>query len=182
MNVKTLAKRVFYLPAYVGKIAKHMWFSYLGMNVSFKARLGKIEVNGKYSSIFIDEYTFVGKVYFQTATKIEIGRFCVMNDGVKLISQSHNINSKQWELEDNAIVIEDYCWIATDAIILGGTRLGKGSVVGAGAVVKGVYKERTVLIGNPAIPKKIRDENLWNYNPVMGDPVCSAFMNKGGIK
>ncbi len=48
------------------------------------------------------------------------------------------------------IVVEDNAWIGTAAIILDGVRVGKGAVVGAGAVVTEDVPPHTVVAGVPA--------------------------------
>jgi acetyltransferase-like isoleucine patch superfamily enzyme len=48
------------------------------------------------------------------------------------------------------IVVEDDCYIGENALLLPGTRIGRGSVVAAGAVVKGRFPENSVIAGNPA--------------------------------
>lgn len=48
------------------------------------------------------------------------------------------------------IVIADDVWIGTRAIILGGSRLGPGSIIGAGAVVDFEVPPWAVVAGNPA--------------------------------
>ena len=53
------------------------------------------------------------------------------------------------------VKIEDDCWIGAGAIILNGITIGKGSVVGAGAVVTKDIEPYTIVGGNPA--RKIRD-------------------------
>ena len=42
------------------------------------------------------------------------------------------------------------CFIGCNAIILKGTELGNGCVVGAGAVVAGEFEPNSVIVGNPA--------------------------------
>ena len=42
------------------------------------------------------------------------------------------------------------CFIGCNAIILKGTELGDGCVVGAGAVVSGKFEPDSVIVGNPA--------------------------------
>lgn len=48
------------------------------------------------------------------------------------------------------ILIGKNCMIAGGSIILGGTILGDYCIVGAGAVVKGKYPDKSTIIGNPA--------------------------------
>jgi acetyltransferase-like isoleucine patch superfamily enzyme len=49
------------------------------------------------------------------------------------------------------------CWLGTKAVILRATRIGPGSVVGAGAVVRGDFPARSVIVGNPARVARHRD-------------------------
>jgi acetyltransferase-like isoleucine patch superfamily enzyme len=42
------------------------------------------------------------------------------------------------------------CFIGCNAIILKGTKIGDGCVVGAGAVVSGTFEPKSVIAGNPA--------------------------------
>ena len=48
------------------------------------------------------------------------------------------------------IKIGKNCFIGCNAIILKGTELGDGCVVGAGAVVSGQFEPDSVIVGNPA--------------------------------
>lgn len=48
------------------------------------------------------------------------------------------------------IVIGKNCFIGCNSIILKGTELGDGCVVGAGAVVSGKFETNKVIAGNPA--------------------------------
>ena len=49
-----------------------------------------------------------------------------------------------------SIIIEDDCFIGYSSIILMGVKIGKGSIVGAGAVVMKEVPAGSVVIGNPA--------------------------------
>jgi carbonic anhydrase/acetyltransferase-like protein (isoleucine patch superfamily) len=48
------------------------------------------------------------------------------------------------------ITIEEDCWIGAKATILDGVTIGRGSVVGAGAVVTGSLPALSISVGNPA--------------------------------
>jgi carbonic anhydrase/acetyltransferase-like protein (isoleucine patch superfamily) len=48
------------------------------------------------------------------------------------------------------IVIEDCVWIGANCVVLPGTRIGRGSIVGAGSVVRGVIPPGVLAAGNPA--------------------------------
>lgn len=48
------------------------------------------------------------------------------------------------------VKIGEYTFIGTSCIVLPGTSIGKGSIVGAGSVVKGEFPDYAVIVGNPA--------------------------------
>jgi len=48
------------------------------------------------------------------------------------------------------IQIADNCWLGARVTVLDGTKIGSGSVVAAGAVVKGDFPERSLIGGVPA--------------------------------
>lgn len=53
------------------------------------------------------------------------------------------------EPEDAPIAIGSGVWIGARAVILGGTRIGRDAIVGAGAVVKGHVPPGATATGNP---------------------------------
>jgi maltose O-acetyltransferase len=55
-------------------------------------------------------------------------------------------------------VVEDGVWIGDRAIILPGRRVGRGAIVGAGAVVTHDVQPREIVGGNPARPIGRREE------------------------
>ncbi len=59
-------------------------------------------------------------------------------------------NKEEIEIPSKEIHIGANCFIGCNTIILKGTSLGDGCVVGAGAVVSGVFPENSVIVGNPA--------------------------------
>lgn len=47
------------------------------------------------------------------------------------------------------IVIEDDCWIGANSVILDGAHIGRGSIIGAGSVVRGRLEPYGIYGGNP---------------------------------
>ena len=56
---------------------------------------------------------------------------------------------------DKDVVIEQDCWIGTRAIILKGVRIGRGSVIGAGALVTKDVPPYSIYVGQPLAHKII---------------------------
>ncbi|MGL4671159.1 DapH/DapD/GlmU-related protein [Cetobacterium sp.] len=42
-------------------------------------------------------------------------------------------------------------WIGSDVFILPGTKIGDNSIVGAGAVVSGIFPKNVIIMGNPGV-------------------------------
>lgn len=55
-----------------------------------------------------------------------------------------------------AIIIEENCWLGAKVTVLAGVTIGKGSIIGAGAVVTKNIPEYSIAVGNPAIILKKR--------------------------
>ena len=53
-------------------------------------------------------------------------------------------------------LIEDDCWIGANAVILGGVHIGKGAIIGAGAVVTKDIPSMAIAVGVPAKVLKYR--------------------------
>ncbi len=58
------------------------------------------------------------------------------------------------------VVIGDNVWIGLRASILAGARIGRGSVVGAGAVTSGQFGDHQIIAGCPA--KVLRERVCWS--------------------
>jgi len=65
--------------------------------------------------------------------EVRIGSHVCINDGVVILTASHDVNDPHWRAVTKPVVIDDYAWIATGATILPGVRIGRGAVVGASA-------------------------------------------------
>ena len=82
--------------------------------------------------------TIGNNVSIQTAdidlrSPVKIGNNVIIGKDVKILTASHNIDSTEWEFKSYGLEIEDYVWIATNAIIMPSCRrLSYGSVVGGG--------------------------------------------------
>ena len=136
-----------------------------GAVISETAEIGEVNINGNKKNLSVEDFSFIGRAELALHDKITIGRKVCINDGVIILSASHNLSDPTWPHKKAPIVIEDYVWIATNAIILPGVTIGEGAVVGAGAVVSRSVKPYAIVAGNPAKPiNKSRVKSL-NYNP-----------------
>lgn len=80
----------------------------------------------------------------------------------------HVINSDNFEYYSRPVIIKDYVWIGTRAMIMPGVVIEKGAIVMPGAIVTKNVRENIVVGGIPAREIGIRKSNLnyeLNYNP-----------------
>lgn len=124
------------------------------------------EIQGRLEKLSIGAHTFVGRVQIAVHDMVAIGTRVCINDGAMLLSASHDVRSEDWAQKTGPIVVKDYAWIATRAIILPGVEIGRGAVVGAGAVVSKNVPDYAVASGNPAVIREnVRARNL-EYDPI----------------
>jgi len=136
-----------------------------GVKIGEGTILSPIRIAGKSQLLGIGRNSFIGRADIQLQANVEIGSNVCINDGVRLITASHDVRDSHWKLFARPIRIGDYAWIATGATILPGVTIGRGAVVGAFAVVAKDVSDYTVVTGNPAsIRENIRCREL-NYSP-----------------
>lgn len=89
---------------------------------------------------------------------VVIGNVVLVASHVVITSQTHDTEAQLFALTmiDKPIVIEDNVWIGAGAVILPGVLLGKGCIVGAGAVVTRSVESDWIVTGNPARPLRKR--------------------------
>jgi acetyltransferase-like isoleucine patch superfamily enzyme len=94
---------------------------------------------------------------------IEIGSRVMLAPNCALYPYDHGIAPGQpiifQPLHSNGpIIIGDDAWLSVGVIVLGGVRIGKGAVVGAGSVVTEDIPDFAIAVGSPARVKKMRDD------------------------
>lgn len=163
--LRTWMKRVWNLPALLGYALQSLRWRLKGARIASSSVISHLTVHGDASHLRIGECCCLGITRMQTHERIEIGNCVVINDGVRLITGSHDIHSPTYDHVFSPIIIEDHAWIATDAMILKGVRIGRGAVVAAGAVVTRNVPPFTVVGGNPAKEIGTRRIESFDYIP-----------------
>jgi acetyltransferase-like isoleucine patch superfamily enzyme len=97
----------------------------------------------------------IGKqVYFNrndiviSRSAIEIGNYCSIGPNVMVYDHDHTFDSTkadQNNFKTESVVIEDKCWIGSGVIILKGSHIGEGCVIGAGAIIKGTIPAHSIV-------------------------------------
>lgn len=142
----------------------------MGIEIDKKSSIHmKVFIEGTYRGIKrlkIGKNVSIGRrTYLDSRGGVEIGNNVSISPDVKIITASHEVNCKEFTYLKKKIMIQDYVWIGTGAIILPGVTIEKGAVIAAGSVVTKDVKAFTVVAGNPAKFIKNRIKTL-EYEPV----------------
>lgn len=94
--------------------------------------------------------------------EVEIGNNVMMGPDVIVYTQNHafrdknNLIMNQGYYQPQKVVIGDDVWIGRRVIILPGVHIGKGAVIGAGAIVAKDIPDYAIAVGNPIVIKGYR--------------------------
>jgi acetyltransferase-like isoleucine patch superfamily enzyme len=114
----------------------------------YTGKEGKLIVgrNSRLNGVHIDARELI-----QIGDTVQIGPYTIIMD-----SDFHDLKDHTKDGPSSPIYIEDDVWIATRVTILKGVRIGKGSVIAAGAIVTKDVPPYSVAAGTPArVVKKI---------------------------
>lgn len=77
---------------------------------------------------------------------LEIGDNCLLGTESKIVLHGPILPYR----ENNKIIFKDMVWVGFRSTILMGTTIGRCSLVGTGAIVRGNFPAYSVIAGNPA--------------------------------
>lgn len=129
------------------------------------AGMGACEITGKLSNLKVGDFSFIGRANIQLLGSVTIGKSVVINDGVTILTGTHDVNHEHFQLQIKPVLIGDYAWICTRAVLLPGVAVGDGAVVAAGAVVVGDVPAYHVVAGNPARAVRTNRSQKLDYKP-----------------
>ena len=175
-------KRIYYLFATTALLLRPVSARRRGAKVGRLVVLGKSRIQGVWAGLLIGDETSLGRCDISLHDKVTIGRRVVVNDGALTLTASHSLRDSAWGHKKAPIMIGDYAWIASKAIILPGVTIGRGAVVGAGAVVRNDVPDYGVVIGNPARFLPGQRTRELDYSPVMLNAPFEAWVGPARLK
>lgn len=155
--------RIFFLKCFHGRNIQIHWMQRISPLCSLKVfdkgrlQIGRntefapycdFQVHGKGvlnigAGVYLNRYCMIS-----AHNSISIGEGCFFGPGVKIFDNNHKHtpeNGVSSELTTAPITIGNYCWIASDAIILKGSTIGDNCVIGAGCIIHGNIPDGTVV-------------------------------------
>jgi putative colanic acid biosynthesis acetyltransferase WcaF len=145
------ALRVFWLRLFGARLGRQTVIR-SGVNITFPWRL----VAG--------DYVWLGEdVCILSLATVTLGSHVCISQRAFLCTGSHAWRAEAFDLLTHPITVEDQVWIASQAFIGPGTRIGQGCLVCAGTIVVKDLPPDSVAKGNPAAvtPKSQDRPNVW---------------------
>ena len=106
----------------------------------------------------MDAYSYIG-----AGGGVSIGESVIMGQHVSFHAENHRYDQtdvpiKLQGITRKGIVVEDDCWVGSNATFLDGAQVGRGCVIAAGAVVTGAIPPNSVVAGVPGRVIKTRNQ------------------------
>lgn len=151
----------------VFKEKKRLLFSFVriqllklqGAKIGKHVRLyGSIYIDGAVRNLSIGQESVVNhNVYINCRDRVQIGKKCNISSNVQLLTTGLSLDQKRkGEHESQPILIDDFVWVGSNAVILKGLKIASGVVIGASSVVNKSIENEGVYVGAPAKLVKLK--------------------------
>jgi acetyltransferase-like isoleucine patch superfamily enzyme len=133
------------------EIGREVW---IGRGTALRCHEGLLRVG--------DRVVFGGRDTVNCYLHVELGSDCILADEVYIGDFDHRSDDSDRPIQQQGIVkspvrIGADCWLGTKSVVLRGTTIGEGSILGANAVAHGRYPEKAVIVGNPGRVARLRE-------------------------
>jgi putative colanic acid biosynthesis acetyltransferase WcaF len=123
-----------------------------GSHVGRKCRI-KPGLRVKYPwRLSVGDFCWLGEdAWIDNLSLVRIADRVCISQRAYLCTGNHNYRSPGFDLCPASIIIESDVWVAACAIVSPGSRIGSGSVIAIGSVVKGTIPTGSIVRGNPGV-------------------------------
>lgn len=140
------------------------WLVSIGRRTQLEADVW-LKIVSDQAQVQIGEYTFIGRgTEIDASASVLIGSRVLIAPGVFITDHSHNTAPGQLIDAQGCtaapVFIEDDVWLGTRCVIMAGVRIGRGAVVGAGAIVTKDVPENAIVAGVPAKILRYRSDTV----------------------
>lgn len=148
------------------KIRRGFFRLYDSSRFGKRVNIGKHVYLGKLDCITIGEASGLGDKFQLRSTELQMGKNIMTAEEILVIGGGHKYDRldipmcEQGMLPKSKLIIEDDVWIGRRAIIIAKDfKIGKGAIIGAGAVVTKEVPPYAIIGGNPAKIIKYRNQS-----------------------
>lgn len=141
---------------------------YFGKNAS----LGIPADLKKPKNIYLHDFARIGRrstIMTMGDSKFIMKRGCLTSEGLVVVTSNHHQQIGYFLTggnEDNIyrdIIVEEDVWIGINVTLLSGAHIGRGAIIGAGAVVRKPIPPYAVVVGNPGRIIKFK----WSIDEIL---------------
>ena len=118
----------------------------IGKNVSTQRRVTFSSVGGNIS--IGNNVSFNRNDIIVCHNNISIGDNCIFGPNILIYDHDHKFNFNEIfrdTYNTSPIIIENNCWIGSNVVILRGTHVGEGSIIGASTVLQGDIPPHSIV-------------------------------------
>jgi len=125
-----------------------------------------------------DHVCFSDGVHISSIASIAIGSHCLFGSRIYVSDHNHGIYKGEHQSRPEEplahrllggggpVVIEENVWVGDNSVIVGPATIGRGAIVGANSVVRGVVPANTMVAGAPARPIKTFNSKTGSWDKV----------------
>jgi len=150
-------KRLFALSPHNGYPYRAFILKCFGMKTGKRIRIRRNVQFDKPWNVTLGDLVMIGdSVIIHATAPIRIGKRCVVSQYAMLITKQGDCTTKGKTNTVRSIHIEDDSWVAADTLVLPGSHIEKGVVVGARSLVDGRLPSWSICTGEPAAKRTER--------------------------
>ena len=129
-------------------------------------------VQGRFDgTCIVGSHTWIGPQAYFDARHLHLGEAVGWGPGAKVLGSEHtglpaDVPTIQTDLVIRPVVVEDWADVGVNAVVLPGVTIGRGAIVGAGAVVVKDVPPFAIVAGVPARVVRFRDGHQPPENDV----------------
>ena len=142
---------------------------FIGCNVGKNVHIGSNIYIYRAKNLTLGDNVAIGdNNVFMCWNKIDIKSLSFTSVDVKFVAGTHNTFDYSNVTDNQEIIIEEGVWLGASSTLFGGVKVGKGSIVGGGAIcLPKTYKEFCIYAGVPAKEIKQREPAKNICQPVV---------------
>ena len=133
-------------------------------NFSHVMEFAIIRAVGGAGDVSIGEHSYINPhCVLYSGNGIDIGDHVLIAPGTCIVPANHAFRTRDLPIRlqgfkesRGGVVIEDGVWLGANCVVLDGSRIRRGAIVGAGSVVTGEIPEYSIWAGIPAKPIGVR--------------------------
>lgn len=131
-------------------------------------------LDAKATLVIGSEVKFNYRVHIAVLNHIEIGAHCLFGSNILVTDHTHGFYNgdsqtspalppNERALDIAPVVIGERVWLGDNVVVLHGSLIGSGTIIGANSMVKGHIPDNVIAVGIPAKPIKKWNEELKQW-------------------